>query len=96
MSKGIWWLFGAAGLGAFVVLWQGRGYPWPLAFLVGLAIGALAFTSLRTAHNLWWLSTRRPPSMEWSDATGSTPPHRSEAGGPSHRTPHRSKEESST
>lgn len=72
-------VFVLAAAGAFAVLWKGRSYPWQLALLAGLAIGALAWVSLRTAYNLWALSTREPPSMEWADRDGSRPPQRSAA-----------------
>jgi ABC-type cobalamin transport system permease subunit len=38
-----------AGVAALAYFILGRGYPWPLALMVGTAVGALVFTSLRAS-----------------------------------------------
>ncbi len=88
MRREIWIVFAvAAGVG-FLALWQGRDYPWQLALLVGLAVGALVYATLRTALNIRALATREPPTMEWTDATPSIPPPRPAADASNHGTAH--------
>lgn len=37
---------------AYAVFLFGRGYPWQLAFLAAVAIGALVYATLRTIRNV--------------------------------------------
>ena len=47
-----------SGLVAFGYFLLGRDYPWPLALLMGAAIGALVFSTLGTGARLRGLSRR--------------------------------------
>ena len=48
----------AAGAVAVAYFMLGRGYPWPLALMVGSAVGALVFSSLRASGRLRGLRRR--------------------------------------
>lgn len=58
MSR-IWLASLAVAAVAFVVLSAGRGYPWQLALLTAVAIGALVYSTWRTVQNMRRL--RVPP-----------------------------------
>ncbi len=64
--KGFWLLPLAVTLGTFLILYQGRGYPWQLALLAATAVGALIYAGRRTLSNLRLLSRAdRSPTVTW-------------------------------
>ncbi len=64
--RALWVLPLAVTLGAFSILYWGRGYPWQLALLASTAIGALIYAGRRTLRNLKLLSRPdRSPTVNW-------------------------------
>ena len=53
-------------LTAFLVLYLARGYPWQLALLAAIAIGALVYVGGRTVQNLRRLSDPDPTKVVWT------------------------------
>ena len=52
---------------AFLVLTRARGYPWQLALLAAVAIGALVYVTRRTIQNMRRLSrSGRRPTVVWT------------------------------
>ena len=60
-------------LAAFLVLHLARGYPWQLALLAAIAIGALVYVGGRTVQNLRRLSDPDPTEVVWTRSPGGAP-----------------------
>ena len=60
-------------LAAFLVLYLARGYPWQLALLAAIAIGALVYVGGRTVQNLRRLSDPDPTKVVWTQSPRGAP-----------------------
>ncbi len=57
----------------FAVFFGTMGYPWQLAFLLALAIGALVYSSLGTWKRMRRLARRPAARAEWSPGENEPP-----------------------
>jgi len=69
----------AVALGAFAYFVLHSHFPWQLAMLLGLAMGAFSLTARRTAQSLWLLYRPRPPVVSSSsdETSGDSSPEES-------------------
>ena len=65
--RGLWILPLAVVAGTFLALTWARGYPWQLALMAALAIGALIYVTQRTIQNMRSLARPdRTPTVVWT------------------------------
>ena len=67
---------------AFLVLTRARGYPWQLALLAAVAIGALVYVTGRTIQNMRQLSrSDRTAKVVWTPDSAGVPREDGRRGG---------------